>query len=72
MVLEKAAMTNVNHVPENLMIDKVEQDDNLSTASVVNLFKPLPIMVRSLSMFFNWLVTSLCYYGLTMTASTLT
>ena len=29
-------------------------------------------MSRSLTMFFNWMVTTMCYYGLTSAAATLT
>ena len=38
---------------------------------LINLFLPIPIGLRTLNMFFNWLVITLCYYGLTMTASNL-
>lgn len=57
---------------DNLRRKDVDNDLSASQASFVDLFRPMPIMVRSLNMFFNWMVTSLCYYGLTMAASSLT
>lgn len=38
---------------------------------LINLFLPVRIGLRTINMFFNWLVITLCYYGLTMTASNL-
>ena len=43
----------------------------LGKATFLDLFRPFQISVRTSTMFYNWLVTTLCYYGLTMTASTL-
>ena len=48
-----------------------ENSENSGKASLVDLFTPRPILFRTLCMFYNWLVTTLCYYGLTMTASNL-
>ena len=45
---------------------------DVASASPLDLFHPLPIFVRSMVMFFNWLVTTMCYYGLTSAAATLT
>ena len=45
---------------------------DVASASFLNLFHPLPIFVRSMVMFFNWFVTTMCYYGLTSAAATLT
>ncbi len=42
-----------------------------SESTIKDLFRPLPICIRTLNMFYNWIVTTLCYYGLTMTASSL-
>lgn len=39
--------------------------------SILDLFRPFPICLRTLNMFYNWTVTTLCYYALTMTASSL-
>ena len=41
-------------------------------AGMLDLLRPAKIMVRSGVMFYNWLVITLCYYGLTTVASTLT
>lgn len=41
-------------------------------ATILDLMRPNKIMMRSLCMFYNWLVITLCYYGLTTVASTLT
>ena len=45
---------------------------DVASASPLDLFHPLPIFIRSMVMFFNWLVTTMCYYGLTSAAATLT
>ena len=47
------------------------EEKSSGKASLVDLFTPRPILFRTLCMFYNWLVTTLCYYGLTMTASNL-
>ena len=47
--------------------DKINEDK----ANFFDLFRPLKICTRTITMFYNWLVATLCYYGLTMTASNL-
>jgi MFS family permease len=45
--------------------------ENSSSATGLDLFRPLTIGLRTLNMFYNWLVTTMCYYGLTSMASSL-
>ena len=83
-VLEKAAETNKRKLPEldispQVDLSKCSPTKNIfwiqadvASASPLDLFHPLPIFVRSMVMFFNWLVTTMCYYGLTSAAATLT
>jgi len=40
-------------------------------ATLLDLFRPKKILWRTICMFYNWMVTTLCYYGLTMAASDL-
>merc|ERR1719228_1171379 len=40
--------------------------------SILDMFRPKQILTRSLVMFLNWMVVTLCYYGLTSAAATLT
>ncbi len=40
-------------------------------ATVLDLFRPLPIGLRTLNMFYNWFVATMCYYGLTAMAAEL-
>lgn len=57
--------------PERIENAELSEEKDSGKASLVDLFTPRPILFRTLCMFYNWLVTTLCYYGLTMTASNL-
>jgi len=46
-------------------------DEEVDKATLIDLFRPAKIGVRTMAMFYNWLVTTMCYYGLTMAASSL-
>eukprot|EP00092_Neocalanus_flemingeri_P029516 GFUD01032052.1.p1 GENE.GFUD01032052.1~~GFUD01032052.1.p1 ORF type:complete len:317 (-),score=69.35 GFUD01032052.1:68-1018(-) len=70
-VLQNAADTNKKVLP-NLLEDKSSQKSAGSKASILDLFRPATILIRSATMFFNWLVATMCYYGLTSAAATLT
>ena len=77
-VLDKAASTNKKTLPlDKLVTSEVEErldasDKALKSATVMDLFWPPTILVRSSTMFFNWMVTTMCYYGLTSASATLT
>ena len=80
-VLQKAADTNKRKLPELDITPQVGRfksqnifwiQVDVASASPLDLFHPLPIFIRSMVMFFNWLVTTMCYYGLTSAAATLT
>jgi len=70
-VLQDAADTNKKVLP-NLIENKSSQKTSGPKASMLDLFRPGTILIRSSVMFFNWLVVTMCYYGLTSAAATLT
>merc|ERR1712106_480753 len=70
-VLQTAADTNKKVLP-SLLEDTSSQKSSGSKASMLDLFRPATILIRSTVMFFNWLVATMCYYGLTSAAATLT
>ena len=70
-VLQDAADTNKKVLP-NLIENKSSQKTSGPKASMLDLFRPGKILIRSSVMFFNWLVVTMCYYGLTSAAATLT
>lgn len=51
--------------------EEVHVSENAGKATILDLFRPKTICIRTIAMFYNWMVTTLCYYGLTMTASSL-
>ena len=51
--------------------EELRDETNEDKANFFDLFHPLKICTRTITMFYNWFVSSLCYYGLTMTASNL-
>lgn len=71
-VLENAAKSNKRTLPDLNKMSSSGSSNLSGKASVLDLFRPFPILIRSLTMFFNWLVTTMCYYGLTSAAATLT
>jgi len=77
-VLEKAAKVNKQYLPIDRILqsdaeeEKLASEENLKSATVLDLFWPPTILLRSTIMFLNWLVTTMCYYGLTSAAATLT
>ena len=77
-VLEQAARVNnkagkFDHITESgVNEDTVSSTDSIASATLVDLFWPPTILIRSCTMFFNWTVTTMCYYGLTSAAATLT
>ena len=71
-VLKNAAAVNKKVLPD---LETKSSPTTLSSspaADLRDLFRPAPILVRSATMFFNWAVTTMCYYGLTSAAATLT
>ena len=78
-VLTRAARTNNKTLPMDKILETKEKDDdsvsNVSvtkSATVLDLFWPPTILIRSSTMFLNWMVTTMCYYGLTSASATLT
>ena len=78
-VLTRAARTNNKTLPMDKILETKEKDDEsvsnvsvIKSATVLDLFWPPTILIRSSTMFLNWMVTTMCYYGLTSTAATLT
>ena len=69
-VLQNAATTNKKTLP-SLIESSPSQKSAASKASLLDLFRPTTILIRSMVMFFNWLVVTMCYYGLTSAAATL-
>jgi len=50
---------------------EVNQVEEGKEANFLDLFRPFPIARRTLAMFYNWMVATICYYGLTQLASSL-
>jgi len=77
-VLEEASRVNKSYGAIDKIIDNEEKEDttsstdSISSATLMDLFWPPTILIRSCTMFFNWMVTTMCYYGLTSAAATLT
>jgi len=70
IVLQNAADTNKKVLPT--LQEDTSIKNSTSSSSMLDLFRPAVILVRSSTMFFNWMVTTMCYYGLTSAAATLT
>jgi len=70
-VLQNAADTNKTVLPD-LIESSPSQKSPAPKASLRDLFSPTTILVRSSVMFVNWFVVTMCYYGLTSAAATLT
>jgi len=78
-VLTRAARTNNKTLPMDKILETKEKDDDsvsnvsvIKSATVLDLFWPPTILIRSSTMFLNWMVTTMCYYGLTSASATLT
>ncbi|XP_048771044.2 organic cation transporter protein-like isoform X2 [Ostrea edulis] len=68
-VLRKAAKVNGVQLPEKLFDDDVT--DVPETAALWNLFTSRVLLIRTLIIFFNWMVVSMTYYGLSLNTGNL-
>ena len=77
-VLDQASRVNKTYLPIDRILENGEKEDtsssadSIASATVLDLFWPPTILIRSCTMFFNWTVRTMCYYGLTSAAATLT
>jgi len=70
--VKKTAKINKTFYPSDIFDAKHEIQENkdcVGKATLRDLFRPMTICGRTLVMFYNWLVTTMCFYGLTMVAS---
>jgi len=79
-IIRKAASVNGREVPEHLLkeadmvdttenVKEVEQEVNKTT--VLDLFRPNKMAVRTLNMCFQWFSVTMCYYGLSFASTSL-
>ncbi|XP_061177668.1 organic cation transporter protein-like [Saccostrea echinata] len=68
-VLRKAAKVNNVTLPEKLFDDDVMKKPE--TAALWNLFTSRVLLFRTLIIFFNWMVVSMTYYGLSLNTGNL-
>lgn len=69
-VLRKAARVNKVTLPEKLF-DEDYLDKKPETAALWNLFTSRVLLIRTLIIFFNWMVVSMTYYGLSLNTGNL-
>ncbi len=80
-----AKMNGIDEVPDYLLVGKprpsrmnLNQMDAAAAAdqpvkhpTLLDLFKPMPILKRSLNMFYQWISVTMCYYGLLFASTSL-
>lgn len=67
-ILRKAADVNKVSLPENF---KEDCDPGTDTGKVWNLFRSRKLAIRTLVIFFNWIVIATVYYGLSLNTGNL-
>lgn len=73
-IIREVARTNNKNVPEHLLRKTPspgEEVKSRSETTVLDMFRNWKIGGRSLLMCYQWAATSMCYYGLTFTATSL-
>ena len=66
-IITKGAKVNGKTIPQEMMeIQKVEQDSDVPELGFASLFDDKYVTKNTLIMCVNWLVTTMCYYGLSM------
>ena len=83
-IVEKAAKANKKEVPHHLMKESEMEEIDLNTVksskekepaekkmTVLDLFRPMKIGVRTLNMCFQWFSVTMCYYGLAFASTSL-
>ncbi|XP_046393817.1 organic cation transporter protein-like [Ischnura elegans] len=75
VLLNKAAKENKVEIPEELFKkiteEKVDEEDNTQRHSLLDLFRYPNLRKKTLYIFFNWMVISGSYYGLSWNTSNL-
>ncbi|XP_052815895.1 organic cation transporter protein-like [Mya arenaria] len=69
VIIEKMAHTNKASLPEKLFDSDTVQKQ--AGGKLWELFNNKVLFVRTMILFFNWIVVSMCYYGVTMYAGTI-
>jgi len=71
--VRRTAKFNNSTYPAEIFENKNEIEANkelfAGKATLFDLFRPMTICIRTIVMFYNWLVITMCFYGLTMVAS---
>lgn len=70
-VIRKAAKWNKVVLPEGALFDQNGLEEEQNTASILQLFTHKTLCVRTLLIFFNWMVVSLAYFGLALNSGNL-
>ena len=85
-IVQMAAKVNKKQVPHHLLkeseMEEIDQNSVKSTRepepgrvgekiTVLDLFRPLKIGVRTLNMCFQWFSVTMCYYGLAFASTSL-
>ncbi|XP_046573280.1 organic cation transporter protein-like [Haliotis rubra] len=70
-IVRKAAKVNKITLPETLFDDKTMEAENEPKGKLIEMFTNKTLAVRSLILFYIWMVSSLVYYGLTLNVSNL-
>ncbi|KAK3097252.1 hypothetical protein FSP39_008081 [Pinctada imbricata] len=70
VTLRKVADTNKVHITDEMMTNLNDSGDKMPDVNkkytIINLFFPLKMLLLSLNVWFNWLVNSMVYYGLSL------
>ncbi|XP_076077828.1 organic cation transporter protein-like [Mytilus galloprovincialis] len=69
VILRKAAKVNKVTLPDKLFMEEDEEEP--PTGHLLHLFTSRVLLVRTLVIFFNWMVVSMTYYGLSLNTGNL-
>ena len=81
-LVKMAAKANKKEVPHHLLKESEMEEIDLNTVNptkettekkmtVLDLFRPMKIGVRTLNMCFQWFSVTMCYYGLAFASTSL-
>ncbi|KAK3098129.1 hypothetical protein FSP39_016424 [Pinctada imbricata] len=67
-IIAKAAKTNKAIIPSKLLTKDMAEDEEQDPGRIWQLFTSRVMLIRTSILFFNWMVVSMMYYGVTMHA----
>ncbi|ESO89316.1 hypothetical protein LOTGIDRAFT_106549 [Lottia gigantea] len=70
-IIRHAAKVNKVKLDEKLFLQSVEEDEKQEKANIFQLFKYRVLAFRTFIIFFNWMVVSMVYFGLSLNSDNL-